>query len=48
VNVGNDSVAYWGVADIEQAYRRLLDRGAEARQFVKNVGGDIKVATVKE
>ena len=30
VNVGNNAVAYWGVADIEEAYRRLLDRGAEA------------------
>lgn len=36
VNVGNNAVAYWGVADIEEAYRRLLDRGAEARQFVKS------------
>jgi predicted enzyme related to lactoylglutathione lyase len=48
VNVGNNAVAYWGVADIEEAYRRLLDRGAETRQSVKSVGGDIKVATVAD
>jgi predicted enzyme related to lactoylglutathione lyase len=26
VSVGNNAVAYWGVSDIEQAHRRLLDR----------------------
>ena len=48
VNVGNNAVAYWGVPDIEKAYERLLDRGAERRQPVKDVGGDIKVATVAD
>ena len=41
-------VAYWGVADIEAAYRHLLDRGAIPRQPVKDVGGDIRVATVAD
>jgi predicted enzyme related to lactoylglutathione lyase len=48
VNVGNNAVAYWGVADIEKAHARLLDRGAEPRDPVKDVGGDIKVATVAD
>lgn len=46
VNVGNNAVAYWGVADIDQVYKHLLDRGATPRQSVKDVGGEIKVATV--
>lgn len=48
VTVGNNAVAYWGVSDIEQAYGHLLHRGAEPRQPVKDVGGDIKVATVAD
>ena len=48
VNVGNNAVAYWGVADIAQAYTRLLDQGAVPRQPVMDVGGDIQVATVAD
>ncbi len=48
VTVGNNAVAYWGVADIEKAYGHLLDRGAEPRQHVKDVGGDIRVAAVAD
>jgi len=48
VNVGNNAVAYWGVADIDKAYARLLDRGAKPRDPVKDVGGDIKVATIAD
>ncbi len=48
VNVGNNAVAYWGVADIGDAYKRLLARGARPRDPVKDVGGDIKVATVAD
>lgn len=48
VNVGNNAVAYWGVADIDNAYGRLLDRGARPRDPVRDVGGDIKVATVAD
>jgi predicted enzyme related to lactoylglutathione lyase len=46
--VGNNAVAYWGVTDIEESYKHLLDRGAEPRQPVKDVGGDIKVATIAD
>jgi predicted enzyme related to lactoylglutathione lyase len=48
INVGNNAVAYWGVADIDTAYRRLIGCGAEPRDAVKEVGGDIKVATVAD
>jgi predicted enzyme related to lactoylglutathione lyase len=48
VKVGNNAVAYWGVADIDSAYGRLIDCGAEPREPVKAVGGDIKVATVAD
>ena len=44
VNVGNNAVAYWGVADIASAYTRLLEHGAEPREPIREVGGDIKVA----
>jgi predicted enzyme related to lactoylglutathione lyase len=48
VNVGNNAVAYWGVEDIEKAYAHVLDRGADARAPVTDVGGDIKVASVAD
>ena len=48
VNVGNSAVAYWGVANIAAAYRSLIDQGAESRQPVRDVGGDIKVAEVAD
>ena len=48
VTVGNNAVAYWGVPEIDKAYARLLDRGAEPREAVKDVGGDIKVASVAD
>jgi predicted enzyme related to lactoylglutathione lyase len=48
VSVGNNAVAYWGVANIDHAYARLLERGARPRDPVKEVGGDIKVATLAD
>jgi predicted enzyme related to lactoylglutathione lyase len=48
VNVGNNAVAYWGVGNIDDAYERLLDCGAQARNSVKDVGGDIRVASVAD
>ena|SRR5688572_624906 len=48
VEVGNNAVAYWGVADIDEAYGRLLERGARPREPVRDVGGDIKVATIAD
>ncbi|MGH8636508.1 MAG: VOC family protein [Burkholderiales bacterium] len=48
VNVGNNAVAYWGVPDIDEAYRHMVQRGAEPRDPIQDVGGDIKVATVAD
>ena len=42
------SVAYWGVADIEAAFRQFVSAGGEAVAPVRDVGGDIKVATVAD
>ncbi|HVU12025.1 MAG TPA: VOC family protein [Phototrophicaceae bacterium] len=39
-------VAYWGVANIEQAHQRLLELGATAVDQIEDVGDGIKVATV--
>ncbi len=38
----------WGVADIEVAYERLLKLGATALERIADVGGNIKVAAVKD
>jgi predicted enzyme related to lactoylglutathione lyase len=48
IDVGNNAVAYWGVSDIEQAYADLIAHGAQPRQPVRDVGGDIKVATAAD
>jgi predicted enzyme related to lactoylglutathione lyase len=48
LTVGNNAVAYWGVADIDSVYARLLECGAAPRDPVKDVGGDIKVAEVAD
>jgi predicted enzyme related to lactoylglutathione lyase len=37
---------YWGVADIEVEHTRLLALGAKSHEAIKDVGDDIKVATV--
>lgn len=41
-------VAYWGVEDAAEALKHLIDRGAQPHEDVQDVGGDIKVATVKD
>jgi predicted enzyme related to lactoylglutathione lyase len=48
VTVGNNAVAYWGVADIAAVYQGLLDLGGVQREPVKDVGDDIKVATIAD
>ena len=42
------SVAYWGVADIDAAFRQFVKAGGTAVAPVRDVGGDIKVATVAD
>jgi len=41
-------VAYWGVDDADAALKHLLERGAVRNEDLQDVGGDIKVATVKD
>ncbi len=40
------SVTYWGVTNIEDAIRKLLDAGATEHQGIQDVGEGIKVASV--
>lgn len=40
--------AYWGVESCDAAFQKLLDHGATANEPVQDVGGGIKVATVKD
>jgi predicted enzyme related to lactoylglutathione lyase len=48
VSVGNNAVAYWGVEDIAAACARMIAQGASVRQDVRDVGDDIKVASVAD
>jgi predicted enzyme related to lactoylglutathione lyase len=40
------SVTYWGVADAQAAFDRLISLGATERSAVQDVGESIRVATV--
>ncbi len=48
LNKGTSVVCYWGVEAIEMEYERLLELGATAYEAPNNVGGELKVATVKD
>jgi predicted enzyme related to lactoylglutathione lyase len=48
VQVGSNVEAYWGVANAEEAFRDLVQKGARAHSPVKEVGGGIRVATVMD
>lgn len=41
-------VSYWGVEDADQAWERLMKLGVEPASPVRDVGGGIRVATVKD
>lgn len=41
-------VAYWGVPNADSAFTRLLSLGAAALEPVENVGGSIRVGTVRD
>ena len=41
-------VAYWGVENADTALARLFELGAEEHEAVQDVGGGIRVATVKD
>ena len=48
VRAGNNAIAYWGVDDVDAAYRHLIERGAQPQMPVRDVGGDIKVASLAD
>jgi predicted enzyme related to lactoylglutathione lyase len=41
-------IGYWHVDDIKKSLQSLLDAGAQTQQDVKDVGGGMLVATVKD
>jgi predicted enzyme related to lactoylglutathione lyase len=41
-------VAFWGVADAELAYSRLLGLGAADHEPVQDVGGGVKIGAVRD
>ncbi|MFS8086680.1 MAG: VOC family protein [Acidobacteriota bacterium] len=45
---GEGAVAYWGVENAAAACKRIIDLGAIVHEDVQDVGGGIKVATVKD
>ena len=47
-DVAHGPVTYWGVPDADAARARLVAAGARVRDAVRDVGGDIRVATVLE
>ena len=48
VVMGNSEVAYWGVADIENTFPRIVEIGAEVVSEIAEVGEGIKVAAVRD
>lgn len=48
VKEGNNSVAYWKVDNIEIAINKLQANGATIEKDINDVGGGMKVATIKD
>jgi predicted enzyme related to lactoylglutathione lyase len=48
VEKGSNEIAYWGVDEIESAFAKLRATGADVIQDITDVGGGIKVASVKD
>jgi predicted enzyme related to lactoylglutathione lyase len=42
------AVAYWGVENADRAWKRLLELGAAKHSDLREVGGGIRVATVRD
>lgn len=45
---GGGPITYWGVADIEEAQRRLRELGAAEQTPIQDVGGGIRTAIVTD
>jgi predicted enzyme related to lactoylglutathione lyase len=48
INRGDVAVAYWGVENADDALAKLLSAGATKYEDVQDVGGGIKVASVRD
>lgn len=48
VSKSENILAYWGVNNIEEEYKRLITLGAKDYELPHNVGGEIIVAGVKD
>ena len=48
INKTTTLVVYCGVSDIQKSYDRLLKLGAKILEAPQHVGGEIRVATVKD
>lgn len=48
VSKADNVITYWGVENIEEAYKQFIELGATAHEEPNNVGGEIMVATVKD
>ncbi len=48
VTPGTNIETYLGVANINQAYKSLIEKGAQPHREIRNVGGAIFVATVTD
>ena len=48
IDRGNNVVAYWGVSNADSAFKRLITLGAQKHSDIQEVGGAIRVATVKD
>ena len=47
-NNDTQALAYWKVDDIQSSVKKLLDAGAVILENITDVGGEIKVASVKD
>ena len=47
-STGGHEVTYWGVANADEAHAKLVGMGATLHSPVKDVGGGIRVASVKD
>jgi len=45
---GGGAMVYWGVDEIATEFARLEKLGAQVHEAIRDVGGGIKVATVKD
>lgn len=44
----SQTTTYWGVENIDPVWEHLIETGATANEEIREVGGGIKVATVKD